>query len=241
MFASSVLSNPLLTQVQTDFLHVQLHPKEATYAGEFNCEFLIWLIRLGCNTIDKHVCPHYVTVMPWWSFVNGVHLPGSRTRSFNNEPPSTRWTWLHDSAQGRVLLDSPEPIRNTQTLVAQTCPGNEFALSCIMRASMGAVWLHQGRVWHKKGRLEGGNAGFNEMWVCAASTPVSSGLWRGLTGVRRGRAWISHNRSLKLANKASEMTSPAPLSNALRFVSVSWSIVPQQRVAQNTNQLVLQI
>lgn len=139
--------------------------------------------------------PSLRNVMPWWSFVNGVHLPGSRTPSFNNEPPLTRWTWLHDSAQGCVLLDSPEPIRNTQTLVAQTCPGNEFALSCIMRASMGAVWLHQGRVWQKKGRLEGGNAGFNEMWVCAEAHLHSSGLWRGLTGVRRGRAWITHNRS----------------------------------------------
>lgn len=97
-------------------------------------------------------------------------------------------------------------LENTQTLVAlPCCPGNEFASSCIMRASMGAIWLHQGWCDRRQGRLEGGNARFNEMWVSAAHLH-SSDLCRWLTGAWRGTMWKTHSR-----RASNWLTSPATL------------------------------
>lgn len=57
----------------------------------------------------------------------------------------------------------------------------------------GGHMVTSGLVWQKTGRLEGGNARFNEMWVSAAHLH-SSDLWRWLSGARRGIMWITCNR-----------------------------------------------
>lgn len=147
-------------------------------------------LPVGCNKNCKHICLH-----PWWRHDNLQWMfsepPHSSVIRHIINPIRHHLLTQHITGYYSTLLSW---LENTQRLVAlPCCPGNEFASSCIMRASMGAIWLHQGWVWQKTGRLEGGNAHFNEMWVSAAHLH-SSDLCRWLTGAWRGIMWKTHNR-----------------------------------------------